>query len=273
MFALSIVYITLNGSMNSFLLQEKSIRVDGLNVHYKIAGHTKDAPLLILHGWGSSSSRWARVAELLARGNSLQVIVPDLPGFGESDAPHSVWDMREYALFVERFAQALHLKTFYLLGHSFGGGLALLYASEHPENVRKVFLVAAAIRRRKTAYKRIMSMIAACSKPFSFLPFYALFRKGFYKYVVRKSDYSYQKGIRKSIFRKVVAQDLTYLLPTLRVPAVVIWGAQDGVTPLRDGHFIHEAVINSRLFVIPEGNHDLERTAPEVLAGYIKEAL
>ena len=134
---------------------EKTVLVDGFQVHYKQMGEGR--PLLILHGWGSSSDSWVRVQEMLAA-KGYQVIVPDLPGFGKTQAPHTVWGVEEYAEFMNRFTEELGLEKFILAGHSFGGQTAIQFAVDHPGKLEKLVLIAAAgVRRTPGVAKKLCS--------------------------------------------------------------------------------------------------------------------
>ena len=244
-------------------MKEETLRILGLQVSYKTAG--EGPAVFILHGWGSKSERWEKVADLLSQQN-FSVIIPDLPGFGKSEQPKSPWGIEDYYVFVKEFVDTLGLKEFYLLGHSFGGGLALFYATRHKEKVKKLFLVAAAIRREKSLKKSIFKLLSTIGKVFSFLPFYPLFKKAFYRYVIKKSDYPYQAGIMKGTYLKVIGQDLSPLLAEVFVPTIVLWGVKDGVVPIKDAYFIAEHISNAKLVLVPEGDHDLEQKMPETLA-------
>jgi pimeloyl-ACP methyl ester carboxylesterase len=248
------------------MLQERKVDIQGIKVSYKIAG---DGPaILILHGWGSRSDRWERVAALLLQ-HTFSLIIPDLPGFGKSEEPKFPFGIGEYHSFLKEFVDVLGLKEFYLLGHSFGGGLALAFSVKHPEKVKKLFLFAAAVRRQEDTRKSILRRIAKTVKIFSFLPFYAVFRKGVYKYVIGKSDYPYQKGVMKDSYLRVIAQDLSPLLPYVTVPTVILWGDKDDVVPLKDAHFLKEHIPNAELAILPNGDHDAEQRIPETLSSKI----
>lgn len=251
-------------------MREDTLNVQGLQVSYRMAG--EGPAILILHGWGSKSDRWEKVGELLS-GHNFSVIIPDLPGFGKSETPKSPWSMEDYYGFVKEFADRLGLKEFYLLGHSFGGGLALFYTTKHPEKVKKLFLISAAIKRKKSLRKSIFKMLSRMGKVFSFLPFYSLFKKAFYKYVVKKSDYPYQAGVMKGTYLKVIGQDLTPFLTEIRVPTIVLWGEKDDYIPVKDAHFIAEHITDAKLVLVPEGDHDLEQKMPEILTQKILSLL
>jgi len=252
------------------MMREEILNVQGLQVSYKTAG--EGPAVLILHGWGSSSASWQSVQVGLSQ-QGYEVIIPDLPGFGKSAEPRSPWGIEKYRVFVEEFVNALGLKEFYLLGHSFGGGLALAYTAKNPERVKKLFLVAAAIRREKSLRKHILRTAAKIGKFFSFLPFYALFRKAVYKYIIRTSDYPYQKGIMKDIYLKVIGQDLFPLLSEVKVPTVILWGEKDDVVSVEDAYFIKKHIKDSQLALFPEGDHDIEQKMPHAFTQKILEFL
>ncbi len=251
-------------------MREEKILINGLEINYRIIGEGK--PLLILHGWGSRSEKWERVGELLIK-KGFKVIILDLPGFGKSQKLLVSWNLDEYCNFVEKFINFLGLDKFYLLGHSFGGGLSTKYSIKFPHKIEKLFLVASACIRRKTFKKNLLAKSSKVLKIFSFLPFYSLFRKAFYKFIVRKSDYLYTEGIMKETYLKIISEDLSNILSFISVQTIIIWGDNDDVTPLADGKFINQQIKNSKMIIIPGGDHDLEQKMPEILAEKILENL
>jgi len=247
--------------------------INNVKIHYKVfvppqrdpvSGGREVTPFLFLHGWGSNSDRWAPIAEEVSR-KGFRVIVPDLPGFGKSDALLTPWNTNKYIDFIEQFAKELNVVDFYLLGHSFGGALASKIAVKHVQEVKKLFLISAACVREKTAKKSFLKKIAKIVKLFYFLPYYAFIRKAVYKFVIRKSDYVYVEGTMKQTYLNVVAEDLSFHLPFIKVPTVIIWGEKDDFTPIADAHLINEKIKNSKLIVIPGAGHDLNRKQPEAL--------
>ncbi len=239
------------------------ITINGVRVNYQTFGGGK--PFLILHGWGSNCERWADVAEPISK-KGFKVIVPDLPGFGKSDALSEPWNTNKYIDWIERFVKELNLGDFYILGHSFGGALASKIAVKHVQDVKKLFLVSAACVRKRTAKKSWFRNISKVIKIFNFLPYYAFFRKAVYKFIIRKSDYVYVDGIMKDTYLNVVAEDLSFHLPFIKVPTVIIWGEKDDFTPIEDAYFINKQIKNSKLLIIPGAGHDLNRKQPEILA-------
>ena len=249
-------------------MTEEKVLVNNINTTVKFVGEGK--PFLILHGWESNSDRWIPAAERIAE-RGLKVIVPDLPGFGKSDALSTPWDTNKYINWVEAFVKELNLGDFYLLGHSFGGALASKIAVKHAQEVKKLFLVSAACVRKKTTKKSFFKKISKIIKLFYFLPYYGFIRKAIYKFIIRKSDYVYVEGIMKETYLNVVAEDLSFHLPFIKVPTVIIWGDKDDLTPLADGYFIEKQIKNSKIIVIPSAGHKIPTEQPEILAEKVLE--
>ena len=240
--------------------------IKGLKINYKTLGEGK--PLLILHGWGSRSANWMKVVETLAE-NDIKVIIPDLPGFGQSDKPLKVWGLDDYCDFVEEFVRVLNLDKFYLLGHSFGGALAVKCSLRFPEKIDKLFLASAACFRKGSPKKRALYITSKIFKIFSFVPFA---RKAFYRFIV-KSDYPPVNGIIKEIYLKVIKEDLSDILSKIQIPTVIICGEEDRITPLNDAKIINQKIKDSKLEIIPNVGHDLNFKAPEKLAEVISKNL
>jgi pimeloyl-ACP methyl ester carboxylesterase len=257
---------------------EKTVTVKNLNINYKIFGEDLEEktykPMLILHGWPSSSEKWIPVGQLLAQHN-IKAIVVDLPGFGKSQEPFEAWDTNAYIQWLLEFCDNVDdlKKEFYLAGHSFGGSLAAKFAIKYNQRIKKLFLISAACVREVTAGKKFSARVAKGVKLFSFLPYYDLFRKGVYKYIIRKSDYPYTKGIMRETYLKVISEDLSHRLGFIKIPTVIIWGDKDDSTPLADAEFIKSKISDSKLIVVPGKKHSLQIEAPEILAQKIIESI
>jgi len=122
-------------------LKLASTTVDGHRVAYLHGGQGE--PLLLLHGFAANKDHWAMVARLLTP--HFHVIAPDLPGFGDSDRQQQArYGVEPQLARIAAFAAALKLDSFHLGGNSMGGYLATLYALQHPEQVRSLWLLAPA---------------------------------------------------------------------------------------------------------------------------------
>lgn len=119
-------------------MYESEVSVQGLKTTYcqKPGG---DIPLLIVHGWCQSKERWLSFAKSL--GERFRTVIPDLPGFGDSDKPVATYDLQFFQDFLYSFCSAIDfpLADSFVIGHSMGGSIALALASAY--RPRKVILV------------------------------------------------------------------------------------------------------------------------------------
>lgn len=244
--------------------QNKTV-IDGRELFYKVAGEGR--PLLIIHGWGASSASWIGVIEEMA-GKGFQLIIPDLPGFGKSSVPDENWGTEEYADIVSKFIKELGLENISLLGHSFGGGISLRIAIGN-SNVSKLILCDAAIIReeRLDLRQKISKLLAnigsrLASKDF---PGYRFFEKMVYR-LAGAHDYYKASPVMKEVFKKVVSEDLRFLLPEVKQSCLIIWGSEDKATPLEDAYFLNKEIVGSELKLIRGARHNPYKTHPAEVA-------
>lgn len=228
--------------------------------------------MLVLHGWGSDAAKWQETAQLLSK-NNICVIIPDLPGFGNSQQPQAPWSIDQYIEWVKDFSEGVPELNgdFYLLGHSFGGAVAAKFSIKYAQRVKKLFLLAAAAIRKRTIKKQVLGRVSKIAKIFSFLPFYPLARKAFYRFVVGGNDYLKADGVMKETFLKAISDDLSQKISFIKVPVVILWGDKDDTTLVEDAHWINQKIPKSTLVIIPGADHAPYLHMPEVLAEKILE--
>ena len=192
--------------------------INNIKTNYQVFGDGQ--PFMILHGWGSSSDKWLKEAEIISE-KGFKVIIPDLPGFGRSANLERPWTVNDYVKWFEELTKTFNIENFYLLGYSFGGALASKISVKYPQRVQKLFLVAAAVIRKKTTQKNFLAKISKFVKIFYFLPYYSFFRKAVYKFIIKKSDYVYTEGIMKQTYLNVVADDISFHLNFIKVPTII----------------------------------------------------
>jgi pimeloyl-ACP methyl ester carboxylesterase len=96
--------------------------------------------IVLLHGFAADKNVWLKTAKLLTP--HFHLIIPDLPGWGDSSqVPDASYNIDAQAGRLDAFVQTLHLQRFLLVGHSMGGAIAGVYASEHPEHVAALALL------------------------------------------------------------------------------------------------------------------------------------
>lgn len=122
-------------------LVEKSVEVDGHRFVY-LDGGSGEA-LVLLHGFGANKDNWLQIAPLLTP--HYRLIIPDLPGFGDSTRVESArYSAHEQLTRIHSFVEKLELGAIHIGGNSMGGWLAGLYAARYPEEVKSQWLLAPA---------------------------------------------------------------------------------------------------------------------------------
>jgi len=126
--------------MVAIAVVERRTFVQGRPAAYSIAG--TGMPVLLLHGWALAHHTYKGVIGTIAA-QGCQVIAPAMPGFGGTrDLPGDAFSMRGYAQWVADLLDALDIEeSAVVLGHSFGGGVAIRLAFDHRPRVRSLVLV------------------------------------------------------------------------------------------------------------------------------------
>jgi pimeloyl-ACP methyl ester carboxylesterase len=238
--------------------------------------------LIILHGWGSLKERWQEVKSIIEQSSAnweeagpppIKVVVMDLPGFKKETELSRVWDLDDYVDWFKEFSQEFD-EPFFLLGHSFGGRIAIKFAEQNPEKLKALILVSSAgiIPKRKFS-RAVLGKIASRGKIFSFLPLYGLFRKGFYKYILRRTDYIQAEKLPylKETFKNVIKEDLRKYFSKIETRCLIIWGDKDDMTPLSDGKIMAQEMPNSRLEILRGIGHFPYTQNPKLLSRKIIE--
>lgn len=112
---------------------DRRVRVPGAELHLREAG--EGDPLLLLHGWPQDGTMWEPLVDELARNH--RVLIPDLRGFGRSEAPRGDYSKHRLAADVLALLDAEEIERATIVGHDWGGWIAWLLALEHPERVAR----------------------------------------------------------------------------------------------------------------------------------------
>jgi pimeloyl-ACP methyl ester carboxylesterase len=249
---------------------EKTTRIGGAPVFYRQAGEGKT--ILILHGWGSNSDTWRITQHELAQ-RGFRVVVPDLPGFGQSQEPSTDWSLQEYSEFVHQFAQQLNLQSYTLVGHSFGGRIGLDYAVRYPREVQQLVLCGAAgVTRHKRLRARVFLGVTKIGNAIFSIPglrfLRSTIRQLWYGFT-QEQDYYQASARMQAVMRNVLEENLRPRLPHITAHTLLLWGGDDTVTPLSDAHIMHTTIPLSQLHIFPHAHHGLQLEVPIQLAKHI----
>lgn len=225
--------------------------IGGIKTAYIEEGKGND--VVLMHGWGQNKEMMIHIFDHLKE--RFHVISIDFPGFGESDDPDEAWGVIEYEAFFDRFCNKLDLHDMILIGHSFGCRVAIRYAADHAENVRKMCLTGAAGIRpkhgldwqiRTKTYKagKWLLKVTGQNEKLEELQKNA-----------GSEDYRNANGIMKPTFVKVVNDDVSPVLSSVICPVLLVWGDQDTAAPLWMGQQMERDMKDAGLAVFEGDDH------------------
>jgi pimeloyl-ACP methyl ester carboxylesterase len=188
----------------------------------------------------------------------FRVLTIDLPGFGWSGTPLTAWGTREYAAHLDRFMECARLPSASVLGHSFGGRVALALAAWYPHRVRDLVLVASAgIRPRRGPGYYLKIGAAKLAKRCVSLPLFgrvgSRIASGFVDWAGSR-DYR-RAGRMRATLVKLVNEDVRDLLSSIRAPALIIWGDRDRDVPRSSMEIMARGIGGARLEVLEGAGH------------------
>ena len=215
-------------------------------------------PLVVLHGWGLSAKIFAPVAKEL-RKLGHKVFVPDFPGFGNAGIPDKPLFLKDYVDFLSEYLKKKKVHHAILIGHSFGGRVALKFTQAYPDRVHALILTGTP-GYTSVPKKKLMLFIALAKigKIFFFVPFFHFFRekvRRWYYYFVGARDYYRAEGVMRDTFKNIVQEELASSMRDVHVPTLLVWGEDDLITPVRVAHKMKETIHASELQIIPNVGH------------------
>lgn len=240
--------------------------------------------LVCLHGWGGSKESFTELREAL-KDSDMEVLTPDLPGFGDEPEPKEPFTNDDYAHWVIEWLrtnnQQLTTNNWYLLGHSHGGRIAIKLLTEHFSTLNSqcsapshVFLCAAAGIRHPRHFKRITGLILAKTGKFlvsipGLRHLAPLGKKLLYK-LVRVHDYEKASPIMRQTLINVSKEDLRPLLKDITVPVDLFWGTDDGMTPYGDAKIMEAEIPEATLHTFKGVRHRVHRDRAVEIAGILQ---
>ncbi len=235
------------------------VEIDGLSVNYLELGEPEAPVILILQGWGTNLSLYKDLAAHLSA--YARVLLPELPGFGETPEPPHSFNADDYADFAEHFLGAMGVKRCSLIGHSNGGRVIMKLVTREKSPFtyeRLVFLDAAGVVHEKTAKQKAKAIPYKLGKRFLSLgPVKAAFPEALDDLKSRhgSADYRAASPLMRETLVKLVNEDFRPLMPLIRQPSLLIWGTADTATPLSDAKVFEELIPNAGLVEVAGAGH------------------
>lgn len=221
--------------------------------------------LIGLHGWGRSGADLATVLD------GYSAIAPDLPGFGATPPPAEPWGAEAYADLVARLVEAEADAPVVLLGHSFGGRVAVCLAAARPDLVRGLVLTGVPLLRRATVGNSPLGFRVVKQLHRLHLVGDARMERARQRY--GSADYNASTGVMRATFVKVVNESYGDQLDAVTCPVALVWGEQDSAAPLWIAQEAHDRLTDSSLTVIAGGTHDSPLRAPTELRAALAELI
>ena len=226
------------------------------SVHISSLG-SQGPHFVMLHGWGRSSMSLKALGDLFSR--DYQVHLVDLPGFGRAPIPEEVWGAHDYARVVLKALSIRGIDRFTLLGHSFGGKVAICMAAQAPAQVERLVLIAASGLPRHRGFKDRVRMqgirfLSKFIRRYDQLTGSQVFED---RFVPRFASADYRNaGPMRPILVKAVNEAVAEQLPRIQAPTLLIWGDQDMETPPDIGERMAASILQSQLLVLPGKGHE-----------------
>ena len=232
------------------------LRLRGVRIHFKILG-AADQTIVFFPGWGADITHYTALLKHLAQ--NFKVLAIDLPGFGLSTTPPEVWGTPEYAALIAELLNTLSIQNPILLGHSFGGKLALYLTAKKMVIPDKLILIGSnGVKLPKSLVQHAKIYAYKLLKHLAHLPVMRLIfasQLDKYRNKIGSVDYKNAHGIMRTILVKTVNEDFSKLLPLIDVSTLLIWGANDQSAPLAIGTIMHAQIHNSQLIVLANAGH------------------
>jgi len=188
------------------------------NVNYVFYDNSSKVNLIYLHGWGQNIKMMMPIAKPFIK--KYNVLVIDLPGFGDSEEPKEIWSIYDYAEMTHELSKKLKMKNPILIGHSFGGKISLVYASKYETG--KLVLLASPYRNYvtkpslKTRLLKLLNKIPGLNKLSEFA-----------KKHIGSTDYRNASPMMRSILVKHVNLNVVEDAKKIKCPTLLIWGTED----------------------------------------------
>jgi len=252
-----------------------------IKIHTLLEGNPSNPPLVLVHGWPSSSDLWRHMIPELSK--HFYILVPDLPGHGKSDKPLSVsYDRDFYCRFLLDFFDAFNLKTANLAVHDLGGMAGISFAVRHPDRLAKFIVM------DTSPYKDIPLLLHLS---LYFLKINLLTRFFLTRWVfalVLKNGFHNKKIITPELvdrFRSpwggtkegVKAFANTIKIPIhqlvestsdikkIDIPTLILWGRNDFFFPLKIARQLHKDIKQSTLVSVEKAGHFLQEEQPQFI--------
>lgn len=254
------------------------VRINGVDVAYRRAGG--GPPIVFVHGAAEDSRTWTPQFEALH--DDFTVVAWDEPGGGQSgELPAEGFELADYEACLAGVIDSIRLGPAHVVGLSWGSTIALELFHRHPEAVATLILTGAyagwkgslpadEVAARLAGVERMLDAppehfdptfpgLFAGEPPASFVP------------LLHTMAGEVRRHSMRTALSIMAGTDLNFVLPTISVPTLLVWGELDARSPLRIAHEFERTIPNATLVVIPECGHVTNLDRPDEFNRAVRE--
>ena len=260
------------------------IEVEGVRLHVRDRGH--GPAVLFLHGYGSAGMAWNKLIRAMVPG--FRAVTVDLPGFGFSDKKKMDYSAKNLARLLRGLLIRLGIRRCHLAAHSWGATVGLTLAALYPEMVGKLVVIAGWLypgqvapffswARRPVAGEILFSLFYRQRIADRYASAYFNPEKHVTQQVVERIEEAVNRpGAVAAALAVIRAHNPRWLVRRLgRIgkPALLLWGREDHVSPLKYGERLASDLPRARLEVLPRCGHLPMIEHPNIVASLVSRFL
>jgi pimeloyl-ACP methyl ester carboxylesterase len=251
-------------------------RINGINLAYDALGEM-GLPVVLIHGFGLNRGIWRVMVENYLA--DYRVILPDVRGHGESDAPEGAYSMAVLADDLAGLLDHLDVDKAVVCGHSMGGYIALAFAAQYPERLAGLGLITSRAEADSAEKKEgRLGLVEAVQKQGSTALAEILAPRLSHDPAVVKAAYDLiaatpPAGIIGAALGMAERPNRTALFDRLEVPTLVVAGVEDQIVPLDDARQLANGLEKGMLVEIPGTGHAAMLEQPQRLANALVDFL
>lgn len=241
-------------------------KIKDVDINYVIYGNDSKKDIVLLHGWGQNIEMMKPIGDNLQK--NFRIIIIDLPGFGNSSEPSSVWSIYDYVEAVHLLLEEINVKNPMMIGHSFGGKISIVYASKY--SVSKLVLLASPFCKEVTKLSVKTKILKSIKK----VPVINKL-EDFAKKHIGSTDYKNASKNMREILVNHVNLEVKEEASKIKVPTLLIWGTNDEAVPINRAYELEKLISDAGLVVYENCTHYayLERLGQtiNILNSFFKE--
>ncbi len=222
------------------------MKINNIAINYIQYGNKSGKNIVLLHGWGQNTEMMDPVGKRLQEDFYITNI--DLPGFGKSEEPPYGYTIYDYYEVVDALLKKLKIETPIIIGHSFGGRIAIIYSAK--KTVDKLVLLSTPFKRsekKKTIKVKILKIMKN-------IPIVNQL-EDYMKTKIGSNDYKSATPIMRKVLVNTVNEDLTEYLKQIKASTILIGGTLDTAVKEKELKYAEGIMKDAGLVLYEDATH------------------